>query len=50
MPELALYDQERDPLARHLHSVGVPELVGCEPAPDPGGLRGPMQLRTDAGR
>ena len=27
MPELALYDQERDPLAGHLDSVGVPELV-----------------------
>src|SRR5437763_8490684 len=50
MPELALYDQERDPLAGHLQSVGVPELVGCEPAADSGGQRGLMQLGTDASR
>ena len=50
MPELTLYDQERDPLAGHLDSVGVPELVGCEPTPDSGGQRGPMQLGTDPGR
>ena len=50
MPELALYDQERDPLAGHLDSGGVPELVGCKPAADSGGQRGPMQLGTDPGR
>ena len=50
MPELALYDQERDPLARHLHSVRMSQLVGCESAPDSGGQGGPMQLGTDAGR
>ena len=50
MPELALYDQEWDPLAGHLDSVGVPELVGCEPAADAGGQRGSMQLGADAGR
>ena len=33
----------------HLDGVGVPELVGCEPAPDSGGQRGAMQLGTDAG-
>ena len=48
MPELALYDQERDPLAGHLDSVGVPELVGCETAPDSGHLGGPMQLGSEA--
>ena len=50
MPELALYDQERDPFAGHLDSVGVAELVGCEPTPDSGGQRGAMQLGTDPGR
>jgi hypothetical protein len=50
MPELALYNQQRDTLARHLHSVRMSQLVGCEPAPDSGGQGGPMQLGTDAGR
>jgi hypothetical protein len=27
MPELALYDQQRDPLARHLDSVRMSQLV-----------------------
>jgi hypothetical protein len=27
MPELALDDHHRDPLMRHLHSVGMPQLV-----------------------
>jgi hypothetical protein len=27
MPELALYDQEQDPLAGHLNGVRVPQLV-----------------------
>jgi hypothetical protein len=27
MPELALYDQERDPLAGHLDRVGMAELM-----------------------
>jgi SEC-C motif len=36
MPELALYDQERDPLAGHLDSVGVPELVRRESPPHTG--------------
>jgi hypothetical protein len=27
MPELALYDEQRDPLAGHLDSVGMPELM-----------------------
>jgi hypothetical protein len=50
MPELALYNQQRDTLARHLHSLRMSQLVGCEPAPNSGGQGGPMQLGTDAGR
>jgi hypothetical protein len=34
--ELALDHVERQALARHLDGVGVPELVRCEAAPDPG--------------
>jgi hypothetical protein len=34
--ELALDDDERDALVRHLHSVSVPELVGREATPDTG--------------
>jgi hypothetical protein len=34
--ELALDDNERDALVRHLHSVGVPELVGREATPHAG--------------
>ena len=28
MPELALDDHHWDPLMRHLHGVGMPELMG----------------------
>jgi hypothetical protein len=31
-------------------SVGVPELVGCEPAAHAGGQRGPVQLQADRDR
>jgi hypothetical protein len=34
--ELALDDNERDALVRHLHSVSVPELVWREATPDTG--------------
>ena len=37
MPELALYDKQRDPLGRHLDGVDVAELVRGEPATNPGG-------------
>jgi hypothetical protein len=30
MPELPLYDRDRDPLARHLDRVGVPKLMRSE--------------------
>jgi hypothetical protein len=35
MPELALDDHHRDPLMRHLHGVGMPQLVGRQPAAHP---------------
>ncbi len=40
--ELALNDQQRDSLARHLHSMSVPELMRREPAPRTGSSRGVM--------
>ena len=33
--ELALDQRQWDPLVEELHSVFMPKLVGCEPAPDP---------------
>ncbi len=50
MPELSLDDQERNPLAGHLNRIGVPQLVRCEPASDPGYLSRVAQLGTDSGR
>jgi hypothetical protein len=50
MPELALYDQERDPLAGHLDRMRMPQLVGREPAANSGSERGAVQLGTDRGR
>jgi hypothetical protein len=35
MPELALYDQERDPLAGHLDSVRMSQLVLVPTSPQP---------------
>ena len=49
MPELPLYDQQRDALAGHLDRVGVSELVGREPSANAGGLSGVVQLDTDPG-
>jgi hypothetical protein len=40
--ELPLDDDERDAFVRHLDSVGVPELVGRESAPDAGFSGGVM--------
>jgi len=31
MPQLPLDDHDRDPLARHLDRVSMPELMGSEP-------------------
>jgi hypothetical protein len=39
--QLTLDDDQRDAFARELDGMGVPELVGCEAAPDP---------RVDGGR
>jgi hypothetical protein len=44
MPELALDDDERDALMRHLNGMRVTELMGREPAPHPGLDRGARQL------
>jgi hypothetical protein len=50
VPELPLDDEQRDPLARHLDRVRVAELMRREPAPDPGGHGGVVQLGADSGR
>jgi hypothetical protein len=49
MPELPLYDDQRYALARHLDSVGMPELMWRQPATHPGCDRGAAQLHTDPG-
>ena len=51
MPELALYERQRDALAQQLDSMGMAELVrGYAPA-DPGRERGAMKLQAGgAGR
>jgi hypothetical protein len=50
MTELALDHDQRDALVRHLHGVRVAELVGREPAADPGSDSGVVQLSADSGR
>jgi hypothetical protein len=50
MAELALDHDQRDPLARHLNRVRVPQLMRREPATHSGGNRGVVKLFTDAGR
>ena len=47
MPELALYDKQRDPLTGHLHGVSVPELMRREPAANPSGVGNATQLSAD---
>ncbi len=47
--ELALDHDERDAFSRHLNSMGVPELMWSEPAPDPGRGSGVVQLGSNAG-
>ena len=47
VPELSLYDQQRDPLSGHLDRVSVPELMRGKPAANPGGLGGATQLAAD---
>jgi hypothetical protein len=49
MPELALDNEQRDPFARHLDRVGVPELVRREAAPDAGDFGCLVQLGADSG-
>src|SRR5258708_15692942 len=49
MPELPLYDHERNALARHLDSVSMSELMRRQPPTHPGSDRGAAQLHTDPG-
>lgn len=50
MPQLALDDQQRDPLARHLNRVSVAQLMRCEAPPNSGTRGGIVQLDSDASR
>jgi hypothetical protein len=49
MPELALYDQQRDTLAGHLDGVSMSELVGGYPSTNAGGIGRGVELDTDPG-
>jgi hypothetical protein len=49
MPELALDHDQRDPLARHLDRMRMPQLVWRESAPNTGRPGGVMELAADAG-
>jgi hypothetical protein len=48
--ELPLDHDQRDPLARHLYGMRVPQLVRREPATDPGRDRRAVELFADARR
>src|SRR4051794_5798387 len=50
MSQLALDDDQRDALARHLDDEGVAELVGCEAPPDASARRGVAQSLAGRGR
>jgi hypothetical protein len=50
MSELALNDQQRDALARHLNGVRVAQLMGRGPSSHPGTSGCVIQLGTDPGR
>src|SRR5436305_7233561 len=50
MTELALDDQQRDTLTRHLYRVSMPELVRREASAYTGPSSGSVQLSADAGR
>jgi hypothetical protein len=49
VPELALDDDQRHPLVGHLHSVGVAQLMGRQPAAHPGPDAGATQFSADGG-
>ena len=49
MPELALDNEQRHPLARHLDRVRVAQLMRRKTPPDTGVGGGMVQLRADAG-
>ena len=50
VPELPLDDHQRYALARHLDSVGMPQLMWRQPATHPSCDRGVAQLHTEPGR
>ena len=47
MPELPLYDQQRDTLTRHLDCVRMPLLVRRDPTSNTGGMSRGVELDTD---
>jgi len=49
VPELTLDNQQWDALARHLHCVGVAQLVWCEPPTHSGAACRVVQLNADSG-
>ena len=49
MPELPLYDQQRDTLAGHLDGVSVSQLVRRNPSANAGGMSRGVELDTDPG-
>ena len=49
MPELALYDQQRDTLAGHLDGVSMSQLVRRNPSANAGGMSRGVELDTDPG-
>jgi hypothetical protein len=49
MPELPLYDEQRDTLAGHLDGVSVSQLVRRYPSANAGSTRRGVELDTDPG-
>ena len=49
MPELALYDQQRDTLAGHIDGVSMSQLVRRNPSANAGGISRGVELDTDSG-
>jgi hypothetical protein len=50
VPELALYDEQRNALASHFDGVRVAQLVRREASPDAGECCGVAQLLSGGGR
>jgi len=49
VPELALYDQQRDTLAGHLDGVSMSQLVRRNPSANAGGIGRGVELDADPG-